>query len=125
MRLIIFTNGKENLTSEDENLIRQLNSKSLVNFVTPKTREKIPEELEGLIDNTQIKMVDKLSSPPYYRNFYEVREFPTIVFDHAQAEICRWTKILPNIDEVVLMVKNYIKVLEVSIPEVDWSIDED
>jgi hypothetical protein len=120
MKILIFINGKEE--ESQKVLVRQIASGCPLNFVSQELRDELPENLYSLIQNIEVKTIGPKSIASINR--HSITKFPTLIFNHDDTDVYKWEERLPSIEELVKTIKNYSQILQMSIPEVDWSIDD-
>jgi len=124
MKLIVFINKQQKLESAIKEFIKKIISENIMEYVDKSTKDKMPDEIYTMIRNIDSEIIIQNSGQNSQINLHKVINYPTVIINHDDIDICKWEGKLPSMNELVLMIKNYVEILKISIPEIDWSIDD-
>jgi len=121
MKLNIFLDKKELLTTNEEKEIADISKGNLYDQLSEEEKEKIYEDEEsflgGVYVETTIKNGDK---NPIIFNYYKITKTPTIIFSNEDEVIYRWENV-PTLSEITKSMVSYFRILKLN--SLDYNYD--
>lgn len=125
MKLIVFLEKGNEVCNQQADLISKLASNNLLDRLSQKERDNINEDLQLAITSVSTEKYFKSKKKnPIMINFYEIKTYPTVVFINDNEVIYRWENKVPEVLEVVVSIKNYLKILKSNIMDYNYDPEE-
>lgn len=122
MKLIIFVEKDNEECEKQTDSILKLTQGNLLSQLPKERLDNIDEDIQVMITNLVIdrQIKTKITCPIIF-NRYSIKTYPTTAFLYNEEVVFKWEHTVPNVEEVVQSVKNYIKLLKLE--EIDYNYD--